>query len=276
MGLATQGKPGAAMLPTWPRTLQNQHIQIMANKKVLIVLSDADYVPIQRNGKTEHDPSGFFLIELAKPLQRLLEQGFEVTFASPEGKEPKPDPSSETLLAFAGNFYEKERENELIERMKRENGLARPRKFSEISDDELKGFSGVFLPGGHAPLADLGDNAELGRILRHFHTEHKPTAAICHGPYAFLSTKYAGDKDFAYKGYKISCWSDAEEKMMETLKQGEFEKVESSLRDAGADMQNGIGEKVGYITVDREVASGGNPMAANALGDKFIEMLLAT
>ncbi|KAJ9629614.1 hypothetical protein H2203_001994 [Taxawa tesnikishii (nom. ined.)] len=232
----------------------------MAGKKVLIVVSDADHFPMKKTsgadaGKVVDQPSGYFLMELAKPLSKLLDAGYEVTFASPEGKEPTPDPNSESLLAFAGNFYERRRENELIERMKKENGFSHPRKFSDISDQELEKFSGVFLPGGHAPLADLGDNKDLGRILKHFHAEHKPTAAICHGPYAFLSTKAVGD--FAYKGYKIT----------------KIKKVESSLRDAGADMQEGIGEKFGSITVDREVVSGGNPMAANALGDQFLEML---
>ncbi|KAF2199082.1 ThiJ/PfpI family protein [Delitschia confertaspora ATCC 74209] len=245
-------------------------------KKVLIIVSDANSFPLHNTGaegKTVSQPSGFFLMELAKPLQKLLDAGYEVTFASPEGKEPKPDPNSETLLAFAGNFYERQRENELIERMKKENGFTSPRRFADISDEELKNFAGVFIPGGHAPLADLGDNAELGRILSHFHTQHKPTAAICHGPYAFLSTKYGGGKEFAYKGYKITSWSDAEEKVMETLLRGEITKVESSLRDAGAEMVEGIGEKIGAITVDREVVSGGNPMAADALGNKFLEML---
>lgn len=242
-------------------------------KKVLIILSDANSFPLHKaDGKTVSQPSGFFLMELAKPLQKLLESGYEVTFASPEGKEPQPDPNSETLLAFAGNFYERRKENELIERMKRENGFSKPRRFADIGNDELESFDGVFIPGGHAPLADLGDNKDLGRILKHFHAEHKPTAAICHGPYAFLSTKKTPE-GFAYKGYKITSWSDAEEKFMETMLRGEVDKVEASLREAGADMQEGLGEKVGYITVDREVVSGGNPMAANALGDKFVEML---
>jgi putative intracellular protease/amidase len=250
----------------------------MPSKKILIILSDANSFPLHNTGtkgETISQPSGFFLMELAKPLQKILDAGYEVTFASPQGKEPKPDPNSETLLAFAGNFYERRRENELIDRMKKENGFASPRKFADISDDELKDFAGVFIPGGHAPLADLGDNAELGRILSHFHGDHKPTAAICHGPYAFLSTKFGGNKDFAYKGYKITSWSDAEEKVMETLLRGEVDKVESALREAGAYMVEGAGEKVGAITVDREVVSGGNPMAADALGNKFLEMLSA-
>ncbi|KAK8195835.1 hypothetical protein M8818_006986 [Zalaria obscura] len=250
----------------------------MASKKVLIIVSDADHFPIQKTsgsdaGKTVDQPSGYFLMELAKPLSKLLDAGYEVTFASPEGKEPTPDPNSESLLTFAGNFYERRRENELIERMKKENGFSHPRKFADISDDELQGFAGVFLPGGHAPLADLGDNKDLGRILEHFHGAQKPTGAICHGPYAFLSTKASGDGNFAYKGYKITCWSDQEEKLMETMLGGEIPKVEAQLKEAGADMQTGLGEKAGYITVDRELVTGGNPLAADVLGDKFLEML---
>lgn len=249
----------------------------MSSKKILIVMSDAKSFPLHNTGsegKTVEQPTGFFLMELAKPLQKLLDAGYEVTFASPQGQEPQPDPNSESLLAFAGNFYERRRENELIERMKRENGFSSPRRFADISDEELQQFAGVFIPGGHAPLADLGDDPELGRILRHFHAEEKPTAAICHGPYAFLSTK-TGGQDFAYRGYKLTSWSDAEEKLMETLWRGEVDKVESGLRDAGAEMVEGLQEKIGGITVDREVISGGNPMAANSLGDKFLEMLKA-
>lgn len=124
-------------------------------------------------------------MKLAKPFFALLNAGYEVTFASGRGGIPKPDPNIETLLAFAGNFYEREREQKLIERMRRENGFASPRPFSTISDEELQSFDGIFIPDGHAPLADLGADPELGRILTHFHERQKPTAAICHGPYAF-------------------------------------------------------------------------------------------
>jgi putative intracellular protease/amidase len=252
----------------------------MPTKKVLIILSDATSFPLKKpagssgeEAKTIDQPSGFFLMELAKPLQKLLDAGHEITFASPKGQEPVPDPNSESLAAFAGNFYERRRENELLERMKRENGFSRPRTLASISDDELPSFAGVFIPGGHAPLSDLGDDKDLGRILRFFHKENKPTAAICHGPYALLSTKQTGDGSFAYKGYKITSWSDAEEKVMETMLGGEIEKVESSLRNEGAEMITGTGEKIGQTTLDRELLTGGNPMAAGQLADRFVRMI---
>lgn len=99
----------------------------MANRKVLIVMSDADSFPLHNvgsEGKIVDQPSGYFLMELAKPLQGLLDAGYEVTFASPEGKEPTPDPLSTSLAAFAGNWYEKKRELDLVEKMKKENGFS--------------------------------------------------------------------------------------------------------------------------------------------------------
>lgn len=254
------------------------HPVTMHSKKVLVILSDAHSFPLQRNtghdaGKVVDQPSGYFLQELAKPLNKILNAGHEVTFASPQGREPAPDPSSESLVANAGNFYERQREYNLIERMKRENGFSTPRPFSTISNDELTTFAAVFIPGEHAPLRDLAANAELGRILRYFHQENKPTAVICHGPYALLSTKKAGDGSFVYNGYKITSWSDAEENLMETLWGGEVEKVESTLRNEGAVMVEGVREKTGGTTLHRELVSAGNPVAANALGDRFVRMI---
>ncbi|KAJ5418071.1 ThiJ/PfpI [Penicillium crustosum] len=246
----------------------------MHSKKVLIILSDAHSFPLKRDtghdaGKVVEQPSGYFLQELAKPLNKILNAGHEVTFASPKGHEPAPDPSSESLVANAGNFYERQREYNLIKRMKRENGFRTPRPFSTISNNELTTFAAVFIPGEHAPLRDLATDAELGRILRYFHQESKPTAVICHGPYALLSTKKAGDGTFVYNGYKITSWSDAEENLMETLWGGEVKKVESTLRNEGAVMVEGVREKTGGTTLHRELVSAGNPVAANALGDRF-------
>ncbi|KAK4915979.1 hypothetical protein LTR66_017050 [Elasticomyces elasticus] len=230
----------------------------MPSKRILIILSNAHT---------------FLFKKASRPDAKLLDAGHEVTFASPKGQEPTPDPNSEQLLAYAGNFYERQYEQDLIERMRRENGFSHPRPFSTMKDNELATFAGVFIPGGHAPLQDLGANAELGRILRYFHQENKPTAAICHGPYALLSTKEAGDGSFVYDGYNITSWSDAEEQFVESLWGGEVEKVESALRDAGAVMVEGAPEKIGGTTLHRELVTGGNPLAANDLGERFLKLI---
>ncbi|EIW60745.1 ThiJ/PfpI family protein [Trametes versicolor FP-101664 SS1] len=251
----------------------------MSTGKVLIILSDADKFAIRKQdgGSVSQEDTGVFLTELATPLGQLLDAGYEVVFASPAGKSPSVDPLSESLLVYFGNWWTKRKDQELIKRMEIENNIRNPRPYGSISDEELQSSAGVFIPGGHAPITDLGENPELGRILLHFHNEHKATAIICHGPYALLSTKYAPNSPgFAYRGYKLTSWSDAEEKLVEILKGGKVSnKVESSLAAEGADMISTAGKKMGGITVDREVVSGANPMAATALGNKFIELLKA-
>ncbi|RPD59110.1 ThiJ/PfpI family protein [Lentinus tigrinus ALCF2SS1-6] len=204
-------------------------------------------------------------------------RSFVSQFASPTDKPPSIDPLSESLLVYFGKWWEKRKDQELLRRMEIEVNLRSPCSFASVTDDELRSFDDVFIPGGHAPISDLGNNSELGRILNHFHNQHKTTAVICHGPYALLSTKYApNSQGFAYKGYKLTSWSDAEEKLVETMKGGTVpNKVESSLKAEGAEMLTGMGKKMGGITVDRKVVSGANPLAANALGSKFVEMLKA-
>ena len=80
------------------------------------------------------------------------------------------------LLVYLGNWRARRREHELLQRPDVEAaGFPAPRPFSSIYDEELESFHGVFIPGGHAPISDLGANPELGRILCHFHARHKAT-----------------------------------------------------------------------------------------------------
>ena len=67
-------------------------------------------------------------------------------------------------------------------------------------------------------MTDLWSDKDMGRILLHFHKEKKPTASMCHGPIALLSTKVADtDSPWAYNGYEMTCYSNTEEKTNEML-----------------------------------------------------------
>lgn len=56
----------------------------MSAGKVLIILSDADSYPVKKpDGSTTNQETGVFLTELAKPLQKLLDAGYEVTVCIP-------------------------------------------------------------------------------------------------------------------------------------------------------------------------------------------------
>ncbi|KAJ3035777.1 hypothetical protein HDV00_003402 [Rhizophlyctis rosea] len=263
--------------------------------KVLIILSGSDHLELC-SGKDQ--PTGFFLCELAKPLFKLLEEGYEpVTFtahlsknpsphkpfhpfhrnkfANPTGSRPAKDPLSDSLVFFLGSTKERNRENTLINSMSVESNLANPLKFSSITDADLQFYRGVFVPGGHAPMEDLYDDKELGRILLHFHNRNKTTGAICHGPVALLSTRTVVQPggEFPYKGYNLSAYSNTEETMNEVMFGSKLKfKLCDELMKEGATICDTfpMGSKV---TVDRELVTGQGPTSAGAFGDAFVEHL---
>ncbi|KAH0605767.1 uncharacterized protein H6S33_004224 [Morchella sextelata] len=242
-------------------------------KKVLIVLSGCHSIAIQKkDGSKIEQETGYFLKELAQPLQLLLDNDYSVTFVTPGGQEPRLDTLSDSSLWFLGNYYELNREKELIKRLDKE--ISNPRSLSSISDSELSSFSGVFVPGGHGPMGDLGKDPELGRILSHFHKQHKPTGVICHGPIALLSTKLAENGEFAYKDYRVTCYANKEEMSNELMWGAKLEKkVEDALREAGAKVEVSTIPLMPNVVRDRELVSGEGPTSAYAFGQEFVKTL---
>ncbi len=234
---------------------------------VLVVLSGADHLTLEDGAK---HPTGYFLSELMIPVMALRKAGYALVFANPTGVEPAVDKLSYDRILF-------DSEEEYQESMRLEKtlpGLKAPRTLSSISDDELKTFAGIFVPGGHAPMEDLYKDNELGRILRHFHEAKKPTGLICHGPIALLAAR-EGD-DWPYKGYRVTVFSTAEEKI------GEDEnafggKLRFYPQDALAEVGAAVltEEKPWQVNVikDRELITGQNPMSSHRFADVFVESL---
>eukprot|EP01027_Heterolobosea_sp_BB2_P026444 GEZU01040749.1.p1 GENE.GEZU01040749.1~~GEZU01040749.1.p1 ORF type:complete len:262 (+),score=91.42 GEZU01040749.1:57-842(+) len=238
--------------------------------KVLIVLSGADFVRTEKGDQE----TGFFLPELAKPLMKLLENGYEVVFANPTGQPPHMDPMSDNALWFFGNWREKNREKELIERMKLEKNFMSPRPLSSFTEEELETFDGIFVPGGHAPMTDLWKDPDLGRILLHFHNRSKPTGMICHGPISLLSVKQVlKDKPWPYAGYNITLYSDKEEKLNDMMWGKINFKAESALKEAGANTVEAFLPMGKQVTVDRELITAQNPTSAGSFAETFVNAL---
>ncbi|KAF8243969.1 ThiJ/PfpI family protein [Wilcoxina mikolae CBS 423.85] len=242
------------------------------SKYVLIILSSYSTITVEKSDGTKVEKeTGFFLKELAQPLLHLLEYGYSPVFASPSGQKPNMDPLSDNAIWFL-SFAEKEKEKQLLDKMSVEKNFSSPKRFADISDEELSQYRGVFVPGGHAPMGDLGSDPDLGRILSHFHNEGKPTAVICHGPIALLSMQKQGEK-FPYDGYKVTCYANKEEVSNELLWGGKIRRVEDALREAGCVVETAALPLLPKLVVDRELVSGENPASADQLGVKFVEML---
>jgi putative intracellular protease/amidase len=241
----------------------------MNRGKILVALSSFDHILLEGGKRVE---TGFFLKEVMLPLQKVLDSGYDVVFANPKGNTPHMDPLSDKYVWYMGNVFEYRREKECLERMQREKMFDHPRSFKSFSDNELNEFSGLFIPGGHAPMMDLPDDVDLGRIICHFHHAGKPIGSICHGPIAFLSTLKV-ETPFIFSGYKMTCYSNAEERMMEMMWRDKVAgKAEDRLRDVGGVMEEAM-PMLRQVTIDHELITAQNPSSANWFGDEFLSAL---
>ena len=235
--------------------------------KVLIVLSGSDHVTLQ-NGKIH--PTGFFLPELAIPSQALEAAGFELVFANPNGAKAAMDVLSDDVRWFSSDAELRQAEAWV----NRHDGIRSPVRLSLIRSRELRTFDAIFIPGGHAPMEDLGNNRDLGRILNYFHRASKVTAMICHGPVALLSTALTS-RGFAYADYSVTAFSTAEEKQEESplILGGQMKfYLEDALRNSGARVT--VSQPwTSSVVQDRELLTGQNPQSLEVFVPALLKML---
>ena len=271
---APNAKPSAAAKP---------------NPEVLVLLSGANVVEL-KGGRTFH--TGYFLNELMVPVKSLIEHGYAPVFATPNGQLPVMDPHSDSATFFASpTEYQAARQlqGSLA-------GLKHVERLNDLSAERLAPFVGVFVPGGHAAMGDLATDAEVGRVLRYFHEQHRPTGLICHGPAALLSTVHAPSafasaladnrasdaaqaaQGFAYAGYRVTVFSKAEEKQVEEGGGGAFLGgfvkfyVDDALRSAGASVETGEPWK-SHVVRDRELITAQQPGSDAEFTRSFMQAL---
>ncbi len=256
--------------------------------KVLVVVSSVSEISLQE-GKIY--PTGYFLNELTVPVKALIAAGYEPVFANPKGNAANWDVHSLDAKFFGGNKQSLEQMKSFAQSLP---GLKKPLSFAQVLKQGTASYSGVFVPGGHAPLGDLTTNVELGKLLREFHVANKPTALICHGPVALLSAlpdaqafataAATGDaaalerasKNWPYAGYRMTVFGTAEERMAEQSQlNGKvlFYPAEA-LAEAGGIVESGKSWQ-NHVVKDRELITGRQPFSDEEFTAVFIEALNA-
>lgn len=236
---------------------------VSSDTRLLVVLSEAGAVTL-KSGK-QHE-TGYFLSELMVPISEIARLGYEIVIATPNGKAPTMDRSSNVATYFKDDA-EYRRLSTLHDSL---GSLRAPLSLATMDHQQLNSYDGVFFPGGHAPLEDLVKNAHVSKILRYFHEHNRPTALICHGPAALLSSREEG-KPWIYKGYKMTGFSTAEEKVAES----------GALKgEVPFYLDRELGQTGGLVTVrspwkplavrHRELITGQNPQSDRALTQQLL------
>lgn len=257
--------------------------------KVLVVMSSAHELDL-RDGKKYS--TGYYLNEFVVPYRKLIEAGYEPVIANPNGDTPVMDANSNNKMFFGGDDAARAdavRYGQGIEQLKH------PKTLASVVDEGIGGYVGLFIPGGHAPMADLLTDRNLGKILVSFHESGRPTGIICHGPVvllsalpdpgAFVASLIAGDgkaNTFAhgwpYAGYRLTVFASGEEQQLEGPSglggNVQFYPV-NALAEAGAHVDT-VATWHSNVIVDRELITGQQPMSAREFGDILVKHLNAS
>lgn len=258
----------------------------MSKGKVLIACSNATRIEIEGGGT---GPTGQYLNETVVPAMALIDAGYDVVLATPDGTQPFIDPVSDVALHFGGDEAAYKRGRAFFDN---HPSMVNVRTLRSIVEEGLDGYAAVFAPGGQAPIVDLMQDPNLGIILRHFHERSKPTALLCHGPIvsisalpqakAYRAALIARDLDKAselakgwqYAGYKMTVYSGSEEKPIEdnVLHGKLYFNMPDALGLAGGIVTTGPDFEP-HVIEDRELITGQNPRSDHPIAAKLVAAL---
>ncbi|EJM75358.1 type 1 glutamine amidotransferase domain-containing protein [Pseudomonas sp. GM55] len=257
---------------------------------VLVVLSDAERLDL-KDGKSVQ--TGFYFNELMQPVKMLLDANHKVTFATPLGRAPMLDQGSLNKSYFGNDEADFNAHKTLLETLKLTSADESP--VISLTRAEQMGyqqFDALYVPGGRAPMQDLTESPLMGRLLANFNERGKPTAMVCHGPAALLSTlpdpvgfaralESTGRADpgagWIYAGYNMTVMSNTEEKWAQRngrLQGGEMKYMpQTALEQAGGRYRSNLLPWSSNMVVDRELITGQNPESTMEVANELLKRL---
>ena len=140
-------------------------------KRILMILTSHEEM------ENTDSKTGVWLGEFTDPYYEFIDQGYQVTLASPLGGKPPVDAMSELTEHITGSnrrFVDDEFAQQAFKHTHTLVGLS------------AGDFDAVFFPGGHGPLWDLAEDELSGQLILEFFHADKPVAAVCHGPAALI------------------------------------------------------------------------------------------
>ena len=259
----------------------------MTKGTVLVIGSNATRLELQGSDWAH---IGQYLNETAVPVMALIDAGYGIVLATPNGTKPHIDEASDSAQHFGGDEVAHARAKSFYADHPSMNEV---RSLASVIRDGLDDYVGVFVPGGHAPAVDLMQDADMGVILRHFHGIEKPTALLCHAPVALIATApkarefraalIAEDmvkaaeaaKGCIYAGYRATVFSSAEERAAEqNLLHGKLHfHMPEALQLAGLEVTTNPVDLAPNLIVDRELITGQNPGSDHLIAAKLIQAL---
>jgi putative intracellular protease/amidase len=224
-------------------------------KRVLLVMTSVDELGI--SGKQ----TGTWFTELAAPYYILIEAGYEVVLASPNGGKAPID-----LLSMKVPFtteYTERFLNDPVALFAAEN----TRKLRGIDYNQ---FNAVFFPGGYGLLHDLVSDSHVLKLIADFYESGRQIAMVCHAP-AILRDVRLSDRSFLVNGKNLTGFKDAEDAEIELDVLLPFS-LEQDLKMRGANYKS-VANWEPNVVVDGPLMTGQSPASAAPLAEALRDSL---
>ena len=205
--------------------------------------------------------TGVWLEELAAPYYQFADQNASITIVSPKGEQVPLDPKSE--LPDWQTEFTKRFTNDAIAM----NTIQNAGKISDVNPND---FDILFFPGGHGPMWDLGDNAEVANIISSFDQAKKPIGLVCHGVVALKGVKNDDGSSFV-DGRKVTSFSNTEEDAVGLTAVVPF-LLETALIEEGGVYYKGD-DWSEFVVSDDNLITGQNPQSSVLAAQKTIELI---
>jgi putative intracellular protease/amidase len=150
--------------------------------------------------------------------------------------------------------------------------LSSPQRLSDLTDAEVLSHDALFFPGGHGPMVDLANSAEVDRVLRLMHAKGRLIALLCHGPAALLSAGNGPNGIWLFDGFKVAAFSNEEEWQTPIGLLGPTWYLENELKHRGAVYDEGP-PWVPHVVVDRNLITAQNQLSDEATAEAVLRRL---
>lgn len=232
--------------------------------KILMIVSAADTLALA-DGTTH--PTGYWAEEVAASHKVLTEAGHQVVIATPAGARPTVDPISLDerggVQPTDGAAFRAYLDSIAVD-------LDAPLELGTVKATD---YDALYLPGGHAPMADLAAHPALGALLAEADQRGLIIAALCHGVAGLLSATDA-DGTFLFTGRSLTGFTNDEEHQG-GLGDATPWLVEDRLTERGVHFRAGAPWS-DTVVVDGNLITGQNPQSSVTTAKEVLAALQGT